>query len=47
MPFLAGLVIVFMRQAIVSIRDEDFAGSEEVISVFRDAELLDVEIWPC
>ena len=47
MPFSAGLVIVFMRQAIVSIRDEDFAGSEEVISVFRDAELLDVEMLSC
>lgn len=36
-----------MRQAIVSIRDEDFAGSEAVISVFRDAELVDVETLSC
>lgn len=36
-----------MRQAIVSIRDEDFTGSEDVISAFRQAELLDVEIVSC
>lgn len=37
----------FMRQAIVEIRDEDFAGSEEVISVFRGAGLVDVEVLSC
>lgn len=36
-----------MRQAIVSLRDEDFAGSEEDISVFRDAELRDVDVLSC
>lgn len=36
-----------MRQAIVNIRDEDFAESEDVISIFRDAELVDVEMLSC
>lgn len=36
-----------MRQAIVSIRDEDFAGSEEIISVFREAEVVDLEVLSC
>lgn len=36
-----------MRQAIVSIRDEDFTGSEAVISAFREAGVLDVELLSC
>lgn len=36
-----------MRQATVSIRDEDFAGSEEIISSFRDAEILDIQTLSC
>jgi DNA-binding CsgD family transcriptional regulator len=36
-----------MRQAIVSLRDEDFTGSEEVISVFRDAGVHDVDVLSC
>ena len=36
-----------MRQAIVNVRDGDFPGMEDVISVFRDAELLDVDVLSC
>lgn len=46
-PFSLGVDTVIMRQAIVSIRDEDFTGSEDVISVFREAELLDMEMLSC
>ena len=46
-PFAMGIDVVSMRQAIVSIRDEDFEGIEAVLSVFREAELLDVEALSC
>lgn len=36
-----------MRQAIVSLRDEDFTGNEEVVSIFRDAEVHDVDVLSC
>lgn len=36
-----------MRQAHVSIRDEDFTGGEDIISGFRDAGLLDLEVLSC
>lgn len=36
-----------MRQAHVSIRDEDFTGGEDVISGFREARLLDLEVLSC
>lgn len=36
-----------MRQAIVSVQDEDFPGLEEVLSVFREAELLDIDVLSC
>lgn len=36
-----------MRQAIVSIRDEDITGSAEIISLFRDAGVIDTEVLSC
>lgn len=36
-----------MRQAIVSIRDEEFPGIEEVIKVYREAEILNIEVMSC
>lgn len=36
-----------MRQAHVSIRDEDFTGGEDIISGFRDVGLLDLEVLSC
>lgn len=36
-----------MRQAIVSIQDEDFPEIEDVVSAFRDAGLHDIDVMSC
>lgn len=46
-PFETHLDDRVMRQAIVSIRDEDITESTEVISLFREAGLIDTEVLSC